>query len=375
MSLQIPVDPYMGNPIPSRKRILSSDPNAGEEIGGSPSKRVLSSDPNAGEEISEPYAVPQALLMGGLKGLGRMMSPVVNAVGLGSDYADAALSPDNSIESLGGSAAQTATMLAGGHALGVVGTGINAASKVARVALSPAGSGVIAGTSALASGHGLPGSIGEGILVGSGMKALGGLPGVLSRIRGVGNVAEREAAALALEKARYRGVTKKEFDLIKAQNEAIKIDGRGVRVKPIPPSKLTPDLPPEKIVTMRETAAAKDASKPSQTVADEFKARAERQKQHIADSYANKAAQEAKNVANGENLEAQLRASIKPKAIPAEASDVAARVKDRVESMNRQGMSRGQIQASLLEDILKRKEGFRPADVMRLVDMVLKEIK
>lgn len=117
----------------------------------------------------------------------------------------------------------------------------------------------------------------------------------------------------------------------------------------------------------------------SGTVADEAVARAARQKEHIAETYRAKAAKEAKNEADSVDLEAQLMASLKPKepvkAVPDVAVDMAQKIQERVLAGKKAGLSRGQIKAGILETMLKRSDGYKPADVQRLIDMILKESK
>lgn len=154
------------------------------------------------------------------------------------------------------------------------------------------------------------------------------------------------------------------------------------RIRPIPPNKLPPVLPDP---VVREIAAA---PKPVVTpeapavapAVDEAAARAARQKQHIEDSYKAKAEKDAKNVAAEDNLLFDLERSIEhlkkrgpEKPAPSPAQSIAEKVKERVLSMKKQGMSRGQMKSSVLEDILRRQDGYRPSEVQRAVDLVLKE--
>lgn len=154
------------------------------------------------------------------------------------------------------------------------------------------------------------------------------------------------------------------------------------RIRPIPPNKLPPVLPdpvvreiapaPKPVVTPEAPAVA--------PAVDEAAARAARQKQHIEDSYKAKAEKDAKNVAAEDNLLFDLERSIEhlkkrgpEKPAPSPAQSIAEKVKERVLSMKKQGMSRGQMKSSVLEDILRRQDGYRPSEVQRAVDLVLKE--
>ena len=73
-----------------------------------------------------------------------------------------------------------------------------------------------------------------------------------------------------------------------------------------------------------------------------------------------------------------LEASIAQKAAKApkvseKAMTDAEEIRARVMNMTADGLSRGQMKADLLENVLRRKDGHKPADVQRLVDMILKE--
>lgn len=327
---------------------LSTDPKDGKPIAGYLSMNPTAGDPNvsstvagrAGEQVLRPInarsvieaaidagrmgqALPGAMASvygdyaaGALKGLGQMAAPAVKAAGLGNDYTDAALSPENDVQSAGAMGAQIGATGLATAATGVIGKGLGLGAKVARGALSPVGSGVIAGTSALASGHGLPGAIGEGVLVGSGMKALGGLPGILTKLRGVAPkagaavtaAAKAEAAAIKaqaisdaealLETKQLRNV---EDQILRRElAQAKKLAGMEAKaIKPIPPSKLTPAVKP---APKAPEPAPKPAPKPPESPSVDAAAKAERQKQHIAESIARKAEKDAKNVASEGDL-------------------------------------------------------------------------
>jgi len=119
MSQTIPTNAFSGNPVPmGGVPMPSPSPESGVFKLRSKSGEVIpiraASVEDAFDILDEmesnppekPYAIPQAMLVGGLKGLGRMAAPLVKAAGLGNDYTDAALAPDNPIEGLTGSAAQ-----------------------------------------------------------------------------------------------------------------------------------------------------------------------------------------------------------------------------------------------------------------------------
>ncbi len=149
------------------------------------------------------------------------------------------------------------------------------------------------------------------------------------------------------------------------------------RIKPIPPNKLPPVLPDPVVTEIAPPPPAAPAVAPA---VDEAAARAARQKQHIEDSYRAKAEKDAKNVAAEDNLLFDLERSIESlkkrgpeKPGPSAAQSIAEKVKERVLSMKKQGMSRGQMKSSVLEDILRRQDGYKPADVQRAVDLILKE--
>lgn len=134
---------------------------------------------------------------------------------------------------------------------------------------------------------------------------------------------------------------------------------------------------PKPVESHFKPAKLQDVEAPA---ADESAARAARQKQHIEDSYRAKAEKDAKNVAAEDSLLFDLERSIDhlkkrgpEKPAPNPAQSIAEKVKERVLSMKGQGMSRGQMKNSVLEDILRRKDGYKPADVQRAVDLILKE--
>lgn len=163
--------------------------------------------------------------------------------------------------------------------------------------------------------------------------------------------------------------------------DAKKIAKIDSRIKPIPPNKLPPVLPDP---VVPEIAPAPAVAQPVSVApaVDEAAARAARQKQHIADSYRAKAEKDAKNVSAEDSLLFDLERSVEhlkkrgpEKPPPSQAQNIAEKVKERVLSMKGQGMSRGQMKASVLEDILKRGDGYKPADVQRMVDLILKETK
>lgn len=256
-------------------------------------------------EEDQNYAIPQAILTGGLKGLGRMAAPLVKAVGLGNDYTDAALAPENAVERGAGKTAQMgATTLALAEAPAVA-LRMGVPAMAVRAATSPVGAGLLTTGLGLAAGQSPRTAIVEGL----GAAALGKvhLPGVLGKLRSILSgktsptqsaeaIADAEAIleskqidavetkALEAELNRVRTMAKMDaknptvtgsVPPAKFEKPPVKLDpqydwttgpdgvtlpkGRGPypEIKPIPPSKLTPEVAEVKPVTMRETAAAK----------------------------------------------------------------------------------------------------------------------
>jgi len=148
-------------------------------------------------------------------------------------------------------------------------------------------------------------------------------------------------------------------------------------IAPIPPQKLPPVLPDPVVPELAPAPVVAPKPAPRATVADEAAARAARQKEHIAETYRKKAAKEAKNEADSDDLLAKLEASVanpkgKPAQIPEAAKTLAEELRVRVLKDREAGLSRTQIKSALLENVLRRKDGYKPADVQRLVDMILK---
>lgn len=130
--------------------------------------------------------------------------------------------------------------------------------------------------------------------------------------------------------------------------------GAKPNIAPIPPSKLPPVLPDPVIadVVPKKTPPVSAAKTPAAAVPAE-------------DSLLFDLKRSVENVKARE-------AAPTPKT---NAQTLADQVLNRVVSMKKQGMSNGQMKASVLQDILKRGDGYKPADVQRMVDLILKETK
>jgi len=157
------------------------------------------------------------------------------------------------------------------------------------------------------------------------------------------------------------------------------LESLGFKLKPIPTSKLPVRLPDPEVPELNmkakvqqgfEKAKAAQAEAKAPTYTDEAAARAARQKEHIAESYRQKAAKDAKNVAEEDNLEQRLKESIeatKPGAKPSgEAAQIAKDLSQRIRDLaSKQGMSRGQI-----IDILEQNHGIPKRFGAQMYDMV-----
>jgi hypothetical protein len=261
MSQTIPTNAFSGNPVPMGGAPMTSpspDPNVFRLRGknGQVVPIKASSVEEAFDILDEieadperqPYAVPEAILVGGLKGLGRMAAPLVKAVGLGNDYTDAALAPSNMVESGAGTVSQAGTEMAAGTALG--GPVVRVAGKIIRPitkALTPIAKAAVEFS-------------GVGERVRKAQKAYRIATGV-------------DEAAVAAKKAseleKYRGVSQKEYELLKAQEQAKKIDkGRQAKAE-FEARKAAKQAPKVELSPEQTRAAASQARLDAKLAADE----------------------------------------------------------------------------------------------------------
>jgi hypothetical protein len=177
------------------------------------------------------------------------------------------------------------------------------------------------------------------------------IPGVkqYERVKGAINKAEKALNPPPPKpEPLVRGIPKSEFEVEKAHTAAKELDAA---------------------IAKRLKVIVKESQK-AQTFAEEQAARQARQKQHIADSIAKRDAKTAKNIADGENLEENLRKSVeatKPK--PAgDAQKLAEELGKKIlELRSKQGLSKGQIR-----DILEQNHGIPRNFSGQMVSMVLK---
>lgn len=192
---------------------------------------------------------------GALKGLGRMAAPAVKAIGLGNDYTDAALTPENDLEGYAGTGAQMgattlATMALGGPLLsGAARAGVPAA------VLSPGGLGTIAAVGTKAAGGSNWDAAQNAVGAASFGKLSGARPivpgrGVIKPIPGAPNVAPKatvEQMKAAVEAGPRGNAAKAALRAKKASEQA---------PKPVPEA----SIPPVKPSTVAETAKDVDSA-------------------------------------------------------------------------------------------------------------------
>jgi len=294
--------------------------------------RVAQALPGAAASVYGDYAV------GAAKGLGGMADSAIKALGLPrSDYADAAFSPSNPVQGVGKGLAQAGAVVGASEAaleaMGLSPIG----ALIARMASSPAGIGVTTAGVSMAEGDDAKTAGVKGAA--TGLFAKFG-PNVVAKIvksafpkAGASEVAAatQEAEAFfkakppevptleAIKQAQNRYKVERMAAAGKPASRAHSYEQAGLpvspevsaaeanRIRPIPPSKLTPEVKP---APKAPEPAPKPAPKASESPAVDAVAKAERQKRHIAESIAKKAEKDAKNVAIQEQLPENMAASL-----------------------------------------------------------------